>query len=113
MTEENEVNHLDKLIMLGYRVEQAHEVEGTTVWFVEGFGMSTYVRGDDEESLASLADEQAHAEREKQHSETPEETQLRWHDDPDNEYELPEEQVNELRERVATMKPDNEEENDG
>jgi len=102
MTEETEVNPLDQLIMLGYRVEMAHEVEGTTVWFVEGFGMSIYVRGDDEEVLAALAD--GHAEREKQQGETTEETQLRWHEDPDREFELPKEQEEQLRARVSALK---------
>lgn len=107
--EETEIGPLDRLIMLGYRVEQAQEVEGTTVWFVEGFGMSTYVRGDDEEALTSLADEQGHVEREKQQGETSEETQLRWHEDPDNEFELPDEQAKDMRERVKAAKTTEEE----
>jgi hypothetical protein len=104
--EKTDIGPLDRLVMLGYRVEQANEVEGTTVWFVEGFGMSTYVRGDDEEALASLVDEKGHAERELQQNETTEETALRWHDDPDNEFELPEDQLENLRAMVSALKED-------
>ena len=72
---------LDQLIMWEYRVEQSQTIETDegpiAIWFIEGPGMSTYVRGDDADALAALADVEAHEERVKQASETPEETQAR------------------------------------
>ena len=69
------------------------------MYFVEGFGLSTYVRDDDEQALGALADEEAHIERGRQAEETQEETQLRWVDE--GKLELDEDALQALRERVA------------
>jgi hypothetical protein len=92
---------VDQLREWGYRVEQSQEIAGSPIWYVDGFGMQTYVRDDDKEAMDTLADPDAHAEREKQAGETREQTELRWAEDPDNDYELPEERVEELKEIVA------------
>lgn len=103
MTEEIE-DPTTKLRKWGYRVEAAQEDPGFNVYFVEGFGIATYVRSDDEETLNALADEDAHLERAIQQDETHEETQLRWHEDPDREFELPEEREQQLRAMVSALK---------
>jgi hypothetical protein len=51
---------LDRLVMLEYRVEESQRLaleEGeVVVYFVEGFGVATYVRDDDTEAIQSLVD---------------------------------------------------------
>lgn len=106
MTKEDNMDPLAQLVEWGYRVEKAQEHEGFDVYFVEGFGMSVYVRDDDEEALAALVSEEAHIERGRQVDETPEETQLRWHDDPNNDYEMASEQADAMRERVQVTRKD-------
>lgn len=54
---------VDQLRDLGYEVEISFEGEDFTTYHVAGFGLATYVRADDEETLAALADPEAHAER--------------------------------------------------
>lgn len=100
---------LETLRNWGYRVEEAQNVEGVPIYFVEGFGMSSYVRGDDEDTLAMLADPDAQAEREMQSNETTEQTQLRWHEDEDREFELPKEQLKAVKETVAAQEKAQEE----
>jgi hypothetical protein len=89
---------IDELRQLEYRVEQAQEVEGVTIWYVDGYGMQTYVRDDDPEAFQNLVD--SHDERAQQQDETTEQSQLRWHEDPENAFELSDERVDELREIV-------------
>lgn len=49
---------------LGYEVGIAQERDdGTKVYFVSGFGVQTYVAGDDQEAIDSLADPAGHTER--------------------------------------------------
>ena len=69
---------LDQLREWGYLVEVAQEHDGFLVYWIEGFGVGVYVRDDDTNVLAALADSDAHAERELQQSETHEQTQERW-----------------------------------
>jgi hypothetical protein len=59
---------LDDIRALGYTVEVAQPFEGEpfTVYRVEGFGVSTMLRDDDQEAIDSLADPDAHRERERQ-----------------------------------------------
>ena len=90
---------LEQLTEWGYRVEKAQEHDGFDVYFVEGFGLASYVRDDDEEALANLADPAAHAERVQQQGETSDETQLRWVDE--GRIELDDDALKALRERVA------------
>jgi hypothetical protein len=56
---------LDKLVMLEYRVEESQRLvlEGAevVVYFIEGFGLSTYIRSDDSKAWAALVD--GHEER--------------------------------------------------
>lgn len=104
MTKEKSMEPLDQLREWGYRVDVAQQHEGFDVYFVEGFGLASYVRGDDLEALAALVDPAAHAERVTQQGETHDETTLRWHDDPDNEFALPEEAVAETRDRVQVAR---------
>jgi len=59
---------------LGYEVAEAFTIEDVVVWRVEGPGISLMVREDDHEALASLADPDAHAERETQQGEALEDT---------------------------------------
>jgi hypothetical protein len=54
---------LDQLRAWGYEVNQSQEVEGVPIWHIGGYGMSMYVRDDDEEALANLADPEAHEAR--------------------------------------------------
>jgi hypothetical protein len=62
----------------GYTVELAHQGDGFEVYWVDGFGLSLYVRDDDADMLAMLTDEALHDERVLQASETREETERRW-----------------------------------
>lgn len=71
------MTELEQLEEWGYTVGVAQEHEDFKVYYVEGFGMGTYVADNDAETLAALADPEAHAERERQQKETPEETMTR------------------------------------
>ena len=68
---------LQDIETLGYTVGIAFENNDCTCYRVEGFGLSTMVRDDDQEAIDSIADPEAHAERELQLSETAEETRER------------------------------------
>lgn len=59
------MSSLDDVRALGYTVWQAHAGNGENapVYFVSGFGISTYVPGDDQAQIDSLADPIRHAER--------------------------------------------------
>jgi hypothetical protein len=48
----------NKLIQLGYRVEAAvfEDADRPTVYYVEGFGLSTYVGADEEATWRSLVE---------------------------------------------------------
>lgn len=93
---------LDDLRALGYEVGLSFEAGGVAVYRVEGLGVSTQVRDDDDDAIAGLAE--SHDERVKQQDETVDQTQLRWHEDPENEYELPDDAADALRERVAAQR---------
>jgi hypothetical protein len=56
-----EIDHADRAI--------AEAEAMPTVYRVDGYGISTYVAGDDQAALAALADPEAHAERKRQHEE--------------------------------------------
>ena len=71
------MTELEQLQEWGYTVGVAQEHEDFKVYYVEGFGMGTYVADNDADTLAALADPEAHAERVKQQDETPEETMTR------------------------------------
>jgi hypothetical protein len=70
--------HLQQLAYWGYRVEATQQVDGVEVFYVQGFGLATYVRDDDTDVLAALADQEDHEERVAQAGETREETLMRW-----------------------------------
>jgi hypothetical protein len=57
---------LDQLVAWGYQVDQSQEVDGVPIWHIAGYGMNTYVRDDDAETLESLANEEAHNDRKEQ-----------------------------------------------
>jgi hypothetical protein len=91
---------IDDLVSKGYTVDVSFELEDATVYRVEGPGVSTQVRSDDNEVIQSLFD--SYDEAVTQQDEISEETMLRWHDDPDNSYKIEDaEQLANLRERVA------------
>lgn len=69
---------LEQLAAWGYAVEPSRAFDGVTVYFVAGFGLTVYVRDDDADALASLANANAHAERVAQQGETSDQTLARW-----------------------------------
>jgi hypothetical protein len=90
---------LDDLRGLGYGVGLSFEGDGFAVYRVEGFGLSMPVRDDDEEALQRILD--AHDEAVQQQGENVHEMQLRWHEDPENPFELPDDHaVQEAREQA-------------
>jgi hypothetical protein len=54
---------LEQMREWGYDVQQSQEVEGVPIWHIGGHGMTTYVRDDDAEGLATLSDPEAHEAR--------------------------------------------------
>lgn len=89
---------LDDLRSLGYEVGVAHEGVDYTAWRVTGFGIDAHVRHDDEDAIQRLI--YAQLEAEKQQGESTTQTQLRWHEDHDNPFKLPDETAEALRKEI-------------
>jgi len=90
---------IDDLVSKGYKVDLSFEMDEIKVYRVEGPGMSTQVRSDDNETIQSIFD--AYDEAVQQQDEMPEETMLRWHEDPDNPFKIDDpEALAAMRERV-------------
>lgn len=91
--------NIDDLVSKGYTVDVSFELEDATVYRVEGPGVSTQVRSDDTEAMQALVS--SYDEAIAQQDETPDETTLRWHEDPDNPFKIDDpEALAALRERV-------------
>jgi hypothetical protein len=78
---------IDLLKALGYEVSKDHIIGDIDVYHIKGFDIEIFITSDNDELWQGVIDE--HAEREQQQNESTEETMLRWHNDPDNEFELP------------------------
>lgn len=77
---------IDRLIELGYEVSTTQVGDGFRILYVSGHGLANYVRDDDHDAIRELAE--SHAERVTQYGESPFQTMLRWHDDPDHDLQL-------------------------
>lgn len=71
------MTELEQLQEWGYTVGVAQEHEDFKVYYVEGFGLGTYVADNDTDTLGALVDPDVHEERVRQSEETPEKTQAR------------------------------------
>jgi hypothetical protein len=82
---------IQNILDLGYEVGVSQSGDGFYILYVSGFGLGSYVRSDDRDALKAIVE--YHDERVLQQGESPFDTALRWHGDPDNDLHLESEVV--------------------
>lgn len=66
-------SNIHSLRSMGYVVEEAFNQdndEEPTVYVVDGYGVTTYIREDDQQAIDSMRNNSAHRERKRQFEET-------------------------------------------